>query len=651
LGRRQTNCVSPDTGQLACVRVADVHANFVQALSGKAVRAYIAFVSKMKITSLRARSLALPLALAAAFPTFAQVYKTLPEVVVTATRAESLASTLISDVTVITREEIESSSGRTLSELIARAAGVSISSNGGLGKSSTVNIRGAEGRHTLLLIDGVRHGSATLGTPNFDNLPLESIERIEVLKGPASSLYGSDAAGGVIQVFMRKGMRGFSPYSSVTVGAGGRRGVSAGLSAGDEQLTYAIGVNSLTEKGFSATNSTVSFGNYNADNDGFSQNGVHVAVNYEVTPSLEVNAKFVQTNATNQYDSSPNTVDVHSKVTTQVGSVGLENRVNESWTTRLSYSNSADKSTNFESSSQSRFDTVQNQVSWTNEVETQQGKVVAGVESLRQRVISSNAYDVTSRITNSVFAGLSHAFGQHSWQANMRLDNNTQFGTAATGLVGYGYRITPNFRVKGSHGTSFVAPSFNTLYWPGYGAPTTQPEKGKNSELGASYALGNQLFSATYFSNRIKGFITTTPVVSNVPYARMKGWSLGHEGESGKWNYRTSVDFLDARNELTNKHLTKRADRQMTATTNYDLGIWKLGASLLTASESYVNAANTQTLGGYGVLDLHAKYALRKNWSVEGRMVNVGDKVYQTASGYNQTGRGAFITLRYQPKQ
>ena len=146
--------------------------------------------------------------------------------VVTATRTESRADAVLSDVKVITREEIERGTGRTVSELLARLAGVQMSANGGLGKSSSVFIRGTESRHVLLLVDGVRVGSATLGTPNFDNIPIESIERIEVLKGPASALYGSDAVGGVIQIFTREGREGISPYASATVGSAGRRQLS-----------------------------------------------------------------------------------------------------------------------------------------------------------------------------------------------------------------------------------------------------------------------------------------------------------------------------------------------------------------------------------------------------------------------------------------
>ena len=167
----------------------------------------------MKTCVYRARLAVLPLALAAAFPSVAQTQTApqLKETVVSATRTPTRADELVSDVVVINRAEIEKSAGRTLPEILARVPGVQFSANGGLGKSSSINIRGADARHTVLLIDGVRYGSATTGTPAWDNIPVDMIERIEIVKGPASALYGSEAVGGVVQIFLRKGVQGFYP--------------------------------------------------------------------------------------------------------------------------------------------------------------------------------------------------------------------------------------------------------------------------------------------------------------------------------------------------------------------------------------------------------------------------------------------------------
>src|SRR5688500_2418567 len=200
---------SPDTGQHGGRTPSKGHAAVTpNVLAGKPVRVLKRFRPIMNALSI-SRAATLPLALAAAFPsTFAQT-GTLKQTVVTATRSAALADELVSDLKVVDRKAIESSTARTLPELLARTAGLQMSSNGGMGKQSNVFIRGTESRHTILLVDGVRLGSATLGTPSWDSIPVEMIERIEILKGPASALYGSDGVGGVVQIFLRKGRDGF----------------------------------------------------------------------------------------------------------------------------------------------------------------------------------------------------------------------------------------------------------------------------------------------------------------------------------------------------------------------------------------------------------------------------------------------------------
>ena len=193
----------------------------------------------------------------------------LKETVVTAARSAVRADDLVSEVVVLERNDIERSAGRTLPELLARSAGVQISANGGLGKVSSIFIRGTEARHTVLLIDGVRYGSATAGTPIWDNIPLDMIERIEVLKGPGSSLYGSDGVGGVVQIFTRAGKAGLHPQANVSIGSRGYAQAGASLTAGKDGWTYSLGTQTTRETGFSATNAAVPFGSFNPDNDGF----------------------------------------------------------------------------------------------------------------------------------------------------------------------------------------------------------------------------------------------------------------------------------------------------------------------------------------------------------------------------------------------
>ncbi|MEO8120658.1 MAG: TonB-dependent receptor [Rhodoferax sp.] len=597
------------------------------------------------------RASALSLAVAAAFPSFAQTQ--LKETVITATRSESRADAVISDVSVISREDIQRGTGRTLPELLARVSGVQMWANGGLGKNSSVSIRGSENRQVLLLVDGVRYGSATAGQANFDNIPLESIERIEVLKGPASALYGSDAVGGVIQIFTRKGTPGLHPYASVTVGGDDRHEVAAGLSGGSAEVTYSIGLQTMREKGFSATNPLVAFGGFNADNDAFSQNTVNAALDWKLAPGWKVDARVLQADGVSHFDNGPGAFDARTDTVSSVYGLGVEGQLLSKWKTRLAFGTSEDRSTSLTSATPAEFNTQQDQWTWLNEIGTPLGKVMLGYERVVQKVSGTQAYAVDQRTTNSWLAGLTGVAGPHSWQLNLRRDQESQFGDATTGLAGYGFKFDPNWRAFGSYGTSFKAPSFNTLYFVSpffVGNPTTQPEYGRNSELGMAYNAGAHEVKLSYFVNRIKGFITTAPVVANIPSARIEGWTLAYEGQIDALTYRAALDLLDARNEANNLKLPRRADQQLTAGIDYAFGRWKLGTTLLAASDRFDNATNTQPLAGYATVDIHADYAVSKDWSVEGRVNNIGDKSYMTAYGYNQAGRSAYLTLRYQPK-
>jgi vitamin B12 transporter len=570
--------------------------------------------------------------------------------VVTATRTESRADAVLSDVTVITREEIENGTGRTLTELISRVAGVQMTGNGGLGKNSSVFIRGTASTHVLLLVDGVRVGSATAGQANFDNIPLESIERIEVLKGPASALYGSDAVGGVIQIFTRQGREGFFPYASATVGSAGRNELSTGLSGGSKTVSYNLGVQSLRERGFSATNPVVG-SSHNRDLDGFSQDSLTASTSWRFAPGWKLGANLLHADGVNHYDNGASAFDVRADVQTQSYGLNLEGQLLRNWKSRLSYGGSDDKSTNYTSSTTTRFVTYQKQWTWLNEVGTPLGLWLTGLERVEQHVNGgSTVYAVNRRTTDSVFTGLNGEAAAHSWQLNVRRDDNSQYGGATTGFAGYGYKLTRELRAHVSYGTSFKAPSFNTLYFPNFGNATTQPEEGRNREVGLAYAPGTQEYKVVYFDNKIRGFITAQPVVTNIPRARIQGWTLSYTGQFDALGLRAALDLLEARDELTGKMLQRRADEQLTLGADYRRGAWKYGATFLAASERYDNVANTTYLGGFGTLDAHVDYALSKDWAVQARVNNLGDKVYQTANGYNQQGRAAYLTLRWAPR-
>lgn len=599
----------------------------------------------------------LGLALACAYPcTFAQTapdslqVAALSETVVTATRTPTRADSLVSDVVVIERADIEKLAGRTLPEILQRTAGVQLATNGGRGKSGNIFIRGTESRHTILLIDGVRYGSATSGTPIWSSLPVESIERIEVLKGPGSSLYGSDGVGGVVQIFTRRGQQGFHPSAFVSAGSQGFAQAGAGLSGGEGAVSYALDVSALRDKSFSSTNPSVQFGNHNPDRDPYDQQSISANLGVRLARDWKIDLGALYTDGTNHYDDGPGR-DTQDAVRSQVLRAGLSGMFTPVWKTQVQLSQSVDSSnTKIGATLPSNFKTTQDQFFWQNDVDTPLGVLLAGVERLEQKVAGSTAYTVRQRTIHSLFVGLNGESGPHSWQVNARRDRNSQFGSSSTGFAGYGYKLTQTLRAHLSHGTSFVAPSFNQLYFPGFGTPTLQPERGRNTDVGLSWSDAGHTVKLVRFDNKIRGFIPSGPLPANVPRARIEGWTLSYDASVGDLALRASFDALDPRNEVTGKKLPRRSDTQAMLGADYRLGAWKFGGTVLHGGDRFDDTANTFRLGGYTTVDLHAEVALAREWVLQAQLRNLSDRAYQTVRGYNQPPRAAFVTLRWAPR-
>ena len=338
-------------------------------------------------------ALCLLLATALPYSAFAQVQSApqLKETVISASRTPTRTDELVSDVTVVTRIEIEKYVSRTLPELLSRVAGVQFSANGGLGKSSSISIRGSEARHTILLIDGVRYGSATTGTPVWDNIPVDMIERIEILKGPASALYNSDAVGGVVQVFMRKGQAGFKSYAAVTLGSESHAQLATGLTGGTGDVSYSLGVQKIREAGFSATNSKAGVGIFNPDRDGFEQNSFSGSIAYQINPSLKMDAGLVYADSVNRSDDGLYR-DTRYSGMTNVAHLGVEANVLPGWKTQLRYNHSSDSNRAIAAAPANLpglFKTTQDQVSWQNDIDTPLGVALVGIENLKQSVEST----------------------------------------------------------------------------------------------------------------------------------------------------------------------------------------------------------------------------------------------------------------------
>jgi vitamin B12 transporter len=577
-------------------------------------------------------------------------------VTVTATRIPTPISDVVADITVLDREAIERAGGRTLVELLSQQAGLQFSSNGGLGKTSSLFIRGLEGRHTLLLVDGVRVYSATVGTPSFDNLPLEAIERIEIVRGPMSALYGSGAVGGVIQVFTRTAAPGLSGNAKAVLGSHGYAQAGGGIAFGDSTFNAAAQVQHIDDRGVSATNPKVPFGSYNPDRDGFRQTGGSLRLGWQPLAGWSVTALALQAHGVTGVDDGPG-ADAQAGLENRVASLVVRGQVLPAWTTRVSVGQSVDAYDTLSSASPyTTLGAIESQVrqfGWENSVVTPVGTALLLLDRQQETVSRPGApFTVRDRHIDGLALALNGAAAGHVWQGSLRRDRNSQFGGKTTGALGYGYNVLPTLRLGGSVAQSYVAPSFNQLYYPGFGSPTLLPEEGRHAELNGRWTLGEHAIKLAAFRNRYIGYITSGPAPVNLPLARINGVTLAYEGQWRDVALTASYDHVDPRNATAGnanngKLLQRRAQDAGRLGADWAAGAYSAGATLAAFSHRYDDTANATRLGGYATLDLRAEVALSRQLKLGVKLNNLADQRYETALGYNQPGREAFVSLRY----
>src|SRR6266699_4162655 len=597
------------------------------------------------------RSIIAALVAAAAPLALAQSYDDV--VVVTATRFPQARSQTLQPVNVITAEDIAGGGQQTLVEILQTLGGVETASNGGLGQPSGVFMRGANSGHTLVLVDGMRIGSATLGTTAFENIPLSQIERIEVVPGQLSSLYGSDAIGGVIQIFTKSGK--YAPATSVTAGVGtyNTASLSGGVNRAFGDTGFSLNLGYLESKGFDATKPSAPFGQHNPDRDGYRNANVSGKIAHRLDTKNELGLTLFQSNGRTHFDSSPTTDDLNHQ-TLSAFSLYSSNQITDSWQSLVRAGESRDKSTTT-GAFPSFFGTRQPQFTWQNDIKLGPGTAIAGAEYLAQHVTSDSTFAQNHRTIRSAFAGYVGTYEKYDWQTNLREDDNSQFGNQTTGLLGYGYRLTPELRLRVGAGSAFKAPTFNDLYFPGQSNPDLRPERSRSKEAGVNYEVGSNRFSANYFDNHITDLIvfpTFTSPPENIDRARIKGTELAYQGFFGGLQANAQLTFQDPVNEETGKLLQRRAREHGSLAISDASGPWRLAAEVVASGARFDSTGESPgtKMHGYGLLNVTASYALSRDWSVRARWNNVFDREYELAQNFNTPGSNVFVAVQYQPR-
>lgn len=604
--------------------------------------------------SVRRSALCLSLALAASAATAQE------QVIITATRVPVPVNQLVAEVTVIDRATIERNEGRTLVELLAQQPGLQFASNGGLGKTATLFIRGLEGRHTLLLVDGVRVGSATVGTPSLDNLPLEAVERIEIVRGPMSAVYGSGAFGGVIQVFTRQGDAGWRANAKLSAGSQRYQQAAAGASWGAAGVAIAAQLQHTDTRGASASNERAPFGSFNPDRDGFRQNAGSVRLGWQPGEDWRFELLALQSTGLTQLDDGLG-ADARAELDNRVVSLSAQGSVLPGWRVRLALGESRDAYETLASASPFAalgvISTRSRQASWENTWDTPLGAALLLLERTSERVGRPGApFSVRERDIDAVALGLNGNAGPHSWQASVRRDRNPQFGSVSTGALAYGFSFSPAWQIGASWGSSQTLPSFNQLYFPNFGNPNLLPEEGKHTELSLRWTQGEHRVRAAWYDYRYRGFISSGPQPVNLPRVEIDGITLSYEGRWRQLDLSAALDHTDPRNATSGnanfgKQLARRARQALRLGADWQAAELSAGASVQAFSHRFEDAANAQRLGGYATLDLRAEWQFARSaagtTALGVRLNNLADKAYETTLGYNQPGREVFLTLRH----
>jgi vitamin B12 transporter len=603
----------------------------------------------------------------------------LAPVIVTATRTAITVDEALSSVSVITRADIERLQPLSVQELLTGLPGVVFTQSGGLGQQSSLFLRGTNSTHTLVLLDGVRLGSVTAGFASLEQMPVEQIERIEIVRGPRSSLYGADAIGGVIQIFTRHGRRdgGATPSLSMTAGSHGLFGSTAGLSGGDTHAWYNLSLGGQYTSGFpgcklgAAEAMAGCFVDDPRDNAFRNWNGA-ASGGYRWDNGTELALNGLRSRNDVEYAGSPyggnRAVNEQRAVGARLSFSPLE-----AWQVTLNAGQGRDLATRYYQGTYygvyyplqqtSYSNSRRNQASWQNDVAlTANQLLTAGVDYQQEYVASSAGYLASKRADTGAYAQYQGTFGRNEVQLSARHDHDDQYGSHDTGALAWGYGFEHDLRLMASYGTAFHAPTFNDLYYPPFfgmpsANPQLKPEQSRSAEVGLTQKLGVWNWALNAYQTRIDELIVLDPNRNYVPFNVSKARIRGVEGQLGVnlagWQVRSYLTVQQPQNHDGGVNdgnlLPRRPERTARLDVDRRLGEFGIGTTWYAAGKSYDDVANRHRLGGYSTLALRASYHFAPDWQVEAKLANAFDHHYETVYYYNQPGRTWYLTLRYSP--
>ena len=559
-----------------------------------------------------------------------------------ANRTATLQQDVLASVTVLERADIVARQANDLPELLAQLPGINLSRDGGRGQNSSIYVRGGNTGHTLVLVDGVRSGSATLGYKALSMLPLELIERIEVIRGPRAAWYGSDALAGVIAITTR---RSNTLELHGRVGSYGQAGADISVSQQLERLTLRASAGASQADGFNAQPAQ------DPDSDGYQQQYLKVAAEYHSdvglwTAQADVNSGF------NQFDTSFGNED-ETDTLSRAYLLGWQQQLN-SWQHQAQLSRNLDSDTTFGPDSRSPFVTERDEFSYQAASELAMGlQFVGGVNWYQEQVAkSATAYEQTSRTNRAIFAGVNYQFNLLQLEAAARHDAINQYGAETTWQLAAGYQLTEYWQLRASRGTAFKVPSFNQLYFPGFANPSLKPEQSISDEVALSYLTSGLTLQLAWFDREVTNLIQGVELAENVVLATVSGLEFSLLQTWQQWSSNFSYSWLDTANRSNGFKLERRPENTINWRGSYTADNWSAFITADYQSASFQGLdwfsgdafpeAPAHTLWGLGL-----SYDITPQLTLRARLANVTDKDYYTSRGYATAGANFGLSVSY----
>nr|WP_286947781.1 TonB-dependent receptor [Pseudomonas sp. UBA6718] len=595
----------------------------------------------------------------------------LPETLISANRDVQQRDASSTASTVFTRADIERLQPASVSDLLRRVPGVQVTDNGA-GSLASLYIRGTKSAQSLLLVDGMRIASASSGDSNLQFLNVDQIERVEVLRGPRSAVYGADAIGGVVQIFTRRSAgEGLQPFVRMGYGSNASWRRSAGISGGDAQTRFSLAGSLDETDGIDRTGPSY---DSDQDHDGYRNKAFSLSLSHSFSDSLEAGVNILDQRGRTEFDNPFGRFDMttfesvgqepYSDFTLSSVSSYLDAQVNDLWSSRLEVGHSENREESLDKLSDERgvFNTYRDSVNWLNTLALSDShSLLLGGEWYEDQLNSNTAFAEQQRWNQAAFVQHRYESEHFSTELGVRHDKNEQFGSENTWSGALTLPLNAANDLVLSYSEGFRAPTFNDLYYPDYSNPDLKPEHSKSYELQWRSQLAERTrLEASLYRTDIEDAIASDQdfIPQNIAEARIHGFEANLQQELFGWQGQLGIAFVDPRDRDSGHTLNRRARRTLSLDLDRAFGAFAVGATWQLASSSYDDPDNQHELGGYGLLGLRGSWQATSELKLEAKIDNLLDKDYQRALyehegeryGYRQEGRTALLGFVWTPR-